>query len=1024
MRLALLPWLVLVAVPCLAQHAMDYRSMVANPQANFYTIAARTDSLLKTLPPDTAPESRGLFFARWKWFWEPRMGDAIDGAKMGKFTHYAQVMKSMVQTPPCLEPSAYPANWNLLGPIELPRQEMGWINAVALDPNNPAVAYAGAPNGGLWRTTDIGAPVPQWQNITDQTGLPGMGIGDILIDPSNSDIIYIATGYYTGSDIQYGVGVMKTTNGTDPLPTWEFTGLNFDPFLNEIAAVKKLVMSPMDHNTIYAFTAKDVFKTSDAGATWVSLGLNAAINDNELVISDMALDPLDNESIVVSLTMPDAFLWRWDISTSQWSDLTPSLSASPHTFSGGTRFPVHFSRCNNDIFVLYKTSGDKRIDVSHDGGTTWYLHTITDNYGPLFIVSPFNPNIMYLGDGSGRVIYKSINGGASFIAVSEYWPTTPYHGVFTHGDIRALKLISPSLDGLSDTLLAGTDGGVLFSTSAVAPSGTVVNWKNANGNGLAVGQFYGLAGSEKVPDRLIAGAQDNGVASYNSYQWTNKVIGDAYEAILEKANPEKATVEQIYWGGQFNNPNNIHAYLKTSQTGGDTWTGTIIQPDWGNVNNPDNMDNGNPFTPDVWNVLSSPILLDHQDNLYIGFHDLFRYDKTNSSWVPLSDFTALGVPRSSGCSAFAIAPSSPEVIYFAFEEPTWDQNNLVKKLWKTSNGGATWIDVTGSLPIEGNGISGIAVDPDNADRLWVSFHWLSFGGPLAEPYNGTNRVYYSADGGANWMDYSKGLTPLPINVITYEQGSNDGLYVGTDVGVFYTNRLLYDADDITDPQNTGWVCFKDGLPSCIVTDLEINYATNRVRASTFGRGIWESSLACPLNTDLSFTTYTAAALSHSFQEASDLLAVVADAGDIFVSDLIGRAGSEVHLSTTGTSGVYLGPRSHLYIHPCDGPGNSFNPKMFMTGNTGFPEEEEGGTPELQVFPNPTTGNFTVLVSDADWDQTSEIRLFNDLGELLLDKRMTGVRTDLDIHFPDGVYTLVVTHGTEEHATRIILNSYD
>jgi hypothetical protein len=319
---------------------MDYRSTTANPQANFYTIEAQTDSLLKTLPPDTAEEGRGLFFARWKWFWEPRMGDGIDGAKTGKFTPYAGVMKSMVQSPPCMNPSDYPANWNLLGPIQLPRQEMGFINAVALDPNNPSVAYAGAPNGGLWRTTDINAASPLWENITDQTGLPGMGIGDILIDPSNSDIIYIATGYYTGSEINYGVGVMKTTNGTDPLPTWEFTGLNYNPFVNEVAAVKKLVMSPADHNVIYAYTAKEVYKTTDAGATWVSLGLNAAINADALEISAMALDPLDNASLVVSLTKPNGFLWRWDFSTAQWTDLTTSLSATPHAYSNGTRYPV------------------------------------------------------------------------------------------------------------------------------------------------------------------------------------------------------------------------------------------------------------------------------------------------------------------------------------------------------------------------------------------------------------------------------------------------------------------------------------------------------------------------------------------------------------------------------------------------------------------------------------------------------------------------------------------------------------
>ena len=1030
MRIFYISWFVLGAALVQAQEVLDYKSMVAAPQANYYAIAAETDSLLNTLPPDTSWESQGLFFARWKWFWGSRMGDAIDGAKTGKFSHYARVMKSMVETPPCMAPSAYPANWNLLGPVQLPRPEMGWINAVAIDPNNPLVAYAGAPNGGLWRTTDIEAAQAVWQNITDQTGLPGMGIGDILIDPSNSDVIYIATGYYTGSEVSYGMGVMKTTNGTAPLPTWEFTGLNFNPFGGEIGAVKKLFMSPVDHNTLYAYTAKEVYRTTDAGATWVSLGLNASVNDEDLEINDLALAPLDNASIVVSLTKPNGFLWRWDFSTGEWADLTTSLSAIPHPETNNTRYPVYFSRCNNDIYVLYKTAGDNRIEISQDGGLTWNLHVISNNYGPWFIVSPDNTNIMYIGDGSGRVISKSVNGGSSFINVTEYWPETQYHGFYTHGDIRALELFSSSPDGLSDILLAGTDGGVLYSTSAVAPTGTVVNWANANGIGLAVGQFYGLAGSEQVPGRIIGGAQDNGLATFEGGGWSNKVVGDAYEVVIDHESPVNAYGEKI--GLNVTHLNQL-PYLGKSTDGGQSWPSSISQPKWGNPSNPNNYLPGNvPYSPNIWNVKDSPIQIDHNNNLYLGFHDLFKFNPTNNSWTPLSDFTIPPLfegdpntlPVNWGCSAFAIAPSNPAVIYFAFEGQTWASDNAIKhKLWRTENGGASWADITHDLPVNWYAISGIVVDPAHVDRVWVSFGNIGPYGNMTEPYNGSNRVYYTSDGGTTWTDYSKGLTPLPINVITYEQGTNDGLYVGTDVGVFYTNRNLYDADDIANPQNTGWVCFRDNLPPCIVTDLEVNYASNRLRASTFGRGIWESSLACPLHADLHFTTSTATGLSGTFQEASNDLSVTADAGNINFADFTGRAGNTVHLSATSTSRVHLSPGSHLFIHPCDGPGNSFHPKMLMTGTTNSMEEkeEEGGT-ELRVFPNPSTGMVTVQLRDAEPDQVSSIHLFDGVGKLLFTRTMTGAKAVVEVQQPDGMYTLVVTHGSEEHAVRLILKA--
>ncbi len=117
------------------------------------------------------------------------------------------------------------------------------------------------------------------------------------------------------------------------------------------------------------------------------------------------------------------------------------------------------------------------------------------------------------------------------------------------------------------------------------------------------------------------------------------------------------------------------------------------------------------------------------------------------------------------------------------------------------------------------------------------------------------------------------------------------------------------------------------------------------------------------------------------------------------------------------------PGSDLFIHPCDGPGNSFHPKMVMTGTTNSMEEkEEEGETELLVFPNPSTGTVTVLLQDAEPDQVSSLRLFDGMGRLLLTRRMTGDRAELEVRQPAGLYTLVVTHGREEHTARLILKT--
>ena len=92
------------------------------------------------------------------------------------------------------------------------------------------------------------------------------------------------------------------------------------------------------------------------------------------------------------------------------------------------------------------------------------------------------------------------------------------------------------------------------------------------------------------------------------------------------------------------------------------------------------------------------------------------------------------------------------------------------------------------------------------------------------------KVYKTCDGGLSWMNISGSLPNLPANTIAH-QIKNNGLYVGTDAGVYFLN------DDLTD-----WVPYKLGLPNVIVDDLEIHYGANKIRAATYGRGVWQAPL--------------------------------------------------------------------------------------------------------------------------------------------------------------------------------------
>lgn len=203
----------------------------------------------------------------------------------------------------------------------------------------------------------------------------------------------------------------------------------------------------------------------------------------------------------------------------------------------------------------------------------------------------------------------------------------------------------------------------------------------------------------------------------------------------------------------------------------------------------------------------TPFVIGPEDpnTLYAGYTELFKTTNNGNSWEMISSNTTDGdLIRN-----IAVAPGDNDVIYMA----------SYYSIYRTSNGGANWDNISYSLPQ--NPITYIAVSPANPDHVWISMSGYEDGG----------KVYYSTNGGSNWSNYSDGLPNIPVNCIVYENNTNNALYVGTDLGVFYRNSAMSE-----------WADFSHGLPNVIVNELEIQYDLGKLRAATYGRGVWESDL--------------------------------------------------------------------------------------------------------------------------------------------------------------------------------------
>jgi len=341
------------------------------------------------------------------------------------------------------------------------------------------------------------------------------------------------------------------------------------------------------------------------------------------------------------------------------------------------------------------------------------------------------------------------------------------------------------------TLYEGNDGGIYRTTSG----GT--SWTDLS-DGLVISQIYRIGVSAQTEGTVINGLQDNGTKLLWSSDgnWYDVKGGDGMECIIDYTtdNIQYAT----YVNGQI----------------------TRTTDEWSADRTDINENIGDGTLEGAW---VTPFIIDPSDHntLYVGYADIWKTTDNGDNFTQISTMNSSDKIRS-----MAIAPSDNQTLYVA--DPS--------TFWLTTNGGTDWIDITGTLPTGSNNITYIAVHASKPQTVWVTL-----GG-----YN-SDRVYKSIDGGTNWTNISSGLPDIPVFTIVQDQKSTseDILYVGTDVGVYSKQG------------NNNWIAFNTGLPNVMVTELEIYYANNhansKLRAATYGRGLWESGIIESSNTETLFS---------------------------------------------------------------------------------------------------------------------------------------------------------------------------
>lgn len=731
------------------------------PDRNYYSIKKKADKYFKDeirqakyqakhlgKSKKESEEDEGLegykIYKRWEEFWKPRIN--ADGTFPAPDIVYQEMMAWEKKHPNSKTQSQ--GLWTPVGPFTV-AAGAGWspgigrINGMTVNPQNPNEIYACAPAGGLWKSITGGNNF-----ITTTDNLPSIGFTSVVVDPTNSNIVYAASGDGEAGDT-YGLGVLKST---DAGVTWNTTGLSWS--IVKANTCHKIVIDPSNPSTLFVGTNAGLFRSTDAAATWTSV-LNANIFDLEFkpgnsniiyaVSTDKYYKSIDYGITFNQITsgLPSSF------ATSRFA-----IAVSPA--APGVVYVMAGASSDNGFLGLYKStdSGDNFNFITNQpnvmgwdmsgndaGGQSWYTLCIA--------ADPNDADHILTG---GVNVWESFDGGQSFF-INAHWVINPTS--YVHADVHFL-------DFVGGALYAGTDGGLFKSTNSGA------SWTDISA-GLQVSQFYRLGTSATDPNLIFGGAQDNGGIRFMNGVCDQWIGADGFEQAVHPLN-NNIVYGVIQNGGMYKSTDKGNSYTGVGNIPG--------QGDW-----------------------NTPFLVDNNGVLYVGYQNIWKSTNNGNSFSQLT-------PSMGTLKFMAICKSAQNVIYAT------NGNDIFKVNAST-----------GSVTVITNGLPGvksyITVADNNPDKIYVTI----------SGFLKNTKVFKSDNGGLTWTNISGNLPNIPANTVACDTSLLEGIYVGTETGVFYRNNNSND-----------WQLFNNGLPKTIVSELEFNYATNKIRVATYGRGIWESDL--------------------------------------------------------------------------------------------------------------------------------------------------------------------------------------
>ncbi len=751
--------------------------------------------------------------------------------------------------------------WRSVGPVV----QGGRLVDIEVVPGQPYTFYVAFASGGLWRTKNNGV---SFEPIFDEQ--PTLIMGDIAIDPTHPETIWVGTGENNSSRSSYGgQGVFRSDDAGE---SWTQLGLE------DSDRIGRIVIDPRNTQRVYIAVLgrlytpggqRGIYRTIDGGRSFQRI----LAGDATTGFVDLVMDPTNPDLLYAAAWQRERRPWDFR-EAGKGSGIYRSRDGGEHWERLGGGLPtgealgrIGLSICRSQPRTIYALLDNQSLlpeeqwDLGDGAVTAKRLKTMSkeefleqdpEEIEAFLRSSDFPPELdaatlldkirndeltvaqlvdtlndadaqLFSTDIRGPELWRSDDGGESWRRThDEPLRELTYTYGYYFGQVRVAPDDPERVYLLGVPLLQSTDGGE--------------NFRNIDPPEIH-GDHQALWIDPEHPKRVLLG-NDGGLAmSYDggeSWLKLNPIpVGQFYTVAVDDAKPYR-----IYGGLQDNGVRRGSSLSRPGEgapwqmIGGGDGAYIAIDPRDGTVYTGYQFGNYTRYDPDGsthelrpraalgeaplrYNWQTPVKLSSHNpDIVYFGANRLFRSMDRGESWSAISEDLSRTDQR--GDVPFGTITSFDESeLRFGLIWAGTDDGQL----WLTRDGGVSWSAVNETLPV-GRWVSRVVASAHDAQRAYLSLNGY-------RNDDTTAYLFRSDDLGTRWKPISKGLPAEAINVVREDPINPQVLYVGTDRGVY-----------VSLDRGESWLGLGAGLPPVPVHDLVVHPTERELVAATHGRSVW------------------------------------------------------------------------------------------------------------------------------------------------------------------------------------------